>query len=92
MKTIGPMAIVLFVAGILLLMTAAGKPEYLDASGMLIEPCAYPVVGAGLTVLGAAPLALRYLVFVGDRDTRPPAWGRRSQRWGEREQIPASWR
>ena len=62
MKAIVPLGVALLVAGIVLLMSAASQPEYVDASGRLIEPFAYSVAGAGFTVLGAALLAWRYLV------------------------------
>lgn len=62
MKSIVPLGAALLVIGIGLLMTAASQPEYVDASGRLIEPFAYRVTGAGLTVLGASLLAWRYLI------------------------------
>ncbi len=62
MKASVPLGVVLLVAGISLLVTAASQPEYVDASGRLIEPFAYRVAGGGLTMLGAALLAWRYLV------------------------------
>lgn len=60
MKAIVPLGAALLAAGIVLLMIEAIQPEYVDASGRLIEPFAYRVGGAGLTVLGAALLAWRY--------------------------------
>jgi protein-S-isoprenylcysteine O-methyltransferase Ste14 len=51
------------VTGITLLLTAASKPDTVDAADWLIEPFAYRVGGACLTVLGAALLAWRYRVL-----------------------------
>jgi len=62
MKTVGPIAVALLAAGILLLMAAASKPEYVDASGRLIEPFAYRAGGTILTALGAVLLVARYLM------------------------------
>ncbi len=62
MKTVGPIAVALLAAGILLLMAAASKPEYVDASGRLIEPFAYRAGGTILTALGAVLLVVRYLM------------------------------
>lgn len=62
MKTVGPIAVALLAAGILLLMAAASKPEYVDASGRLIEPFAYRAGGTILTALGAMLLVVRYLM------------------------------
>ena len=62
MKAIAPLGIILLLAGIALLLTAASKPDTVDAAGWLIEPFAYRIGGAGLTVLGVALLAWRSLV------------------------------
>ena len=62
MKAIVPIGAALLVAGLGLLMTAASKPDYVEASGRLIEPFAYRVGGASWTALGAALLALHYLI------------------------------
>lgn len=59
---IGLIAVGLLATGVLLLIIAANKPDLIDASGMLIEPFADLVVGAGLTTLGVALLAVRYFV------------------------------
>ena len=62
MKAVGPISVALLGAGIVLLIIAASKPEYVDASGMLVEPFAYRVGGAILTAIGTTLLVVRYLV------------------------------
>ncbi|WP_295430863.1 DUF3955 domain-containing protein [uncultured Thiodictyon sp.] len=63
MKASGSIGVALLVTGIVLLMIAWQKPDYIDAAGMLIEPFAYRVAGVGLTALGTVLLAVRYLVY-----------------------------
>jgi hypothetical protein len=60
MKAIVPIGFAMLVTGIVLVMTAANQPDYVDKSGILIEPFAHRAGGSLLIALGAVLLAWHY--------------------------------